>query len=391
MWKSRLAFSITALISGVLIWYPESRFYGFLLLYSLLLLFLLSLASILLAPVFLTVTENVSKTLAEKQEVLHYTHKISNKSLFPYFCVHQEYQGASHFRSLDPVTKGSLPSRRVATQDYSLSFPYRGEYSIGLKSLKASDFLGLFTRQIPTPSKVTVLVYPTADLGFYSHAVGHRESGEMQSQLMEDYTVISDIRQHTPGESLKKVHWKLTAKWGELMVKEFEPLAGSHIILFLDTKTTGLSGDTGLAFEDKVISFVSAAVNYYRLEQMPAKFIYGVLPLEQVEVSAFAEEKSLLHTLATVKFSKEETLVPHYYNAISQESRPLFIYFFLFDLDPDTLLGLGRFLASGHAIVLYYFYSHDLPIAPLQEELLSGLESQGVIIYRIEVDAYGKK
>ncbi len=46
------------------------------------------------------------------------------------------------------------------------------------------------------------------------------------------------IRGYQPGDKLRSIHWKLSAKEGELMVKEYQPVKGCPVLFFLD-----ISGD----------------------------------------------------------------------------------------------------------------------------------------------------
>jgi len=52
------------------------------------------------------------------------------------------------------------------------------------------------------------------------------------------------VRQHMPGESLRRVHWPSTARAGTLMVKEFEDSPRDEVAILLDGDATGVAGSS---------------------------------------------------------------------------------------------------------------------------------------------------
>lgn len=58
------------------------------------------------------------------------------------------------------------------------------------------------------------------------------------SRKGHDFAEVSDIREYQPGDKLRDIHWKLSAKSNELMVKERISMAGSEMVVvveFLDS------------------------------------------------------------------------------------------------------------------------------------------------------------
>ncbi|MGH2771950.1 MAG: DUF58 domain-containing protein [Actinomycetota bacterium] len=58
------------------------------------------------------------------------------------------------------------------------------------------------------------------------------------------------LREYRPGDSLRAVHWKSTARFGSLLVKEYEEQIGSRLGILIEGTTTGIGADT--SFETSV-------------------------------------------------------------------------------------------------------------------------------------------
>ena len=87
--------------------------------------------------------------------------------------------------------------------------------------LRICDYLGLFSLPLPLPEPVRLLVSPIpADPGPLNLPEGQgqrRPAGPSAARGRgEDY----DLREYRPGDPMRDVHWKLSSKWDELIVKE---------------------------------------------------------------------------------------------------------------------------------------------------------------------------
>jgi uncharacterized protein (DUF58 family) len=105
----------------------------------------------------------------------------------------------------------------------------RGEWTLGPVTLVSGDPFGLYqiTRHLPATSRVLVYpaVYPLYDFPPSSGALPGGESKRRRTHFAT--TNIISLRKYSPGDSLKRMHWKASARRDELMVKEYEidPLA----------------------------------------------------------------------------------------------------------------------------------------------------------------------
>lgn len=105
----------------------------------------------------------------------------------------------------------------------------------GVKRCRVEDVFGLFT--VTWPPRVggdELLVLPRAfDVEKMTFAPGDAGLGTM-ARATEDLTSPSDVRAYTPGDAMKKIHWKLSLRKRELLVRRFEEPVLPDALVLLD-------------------------------------------------------------------------------------------------------------------------------------------------------------
>ena len=130
-----------------------------------------------------------------------------------------------------------LRLRDLPGRNQYLRMPIRaahvGVYSSGIRACVIEDLLGMFTKRIQpddTVFEMTVLpqTFSTEPLKMAPGDPG----SEIMSRATEDLNAPSDVRAYQPGDAMKKIHWKLSLRKGELIVRKFdEPLMQDVLIL----------------------------------------------------------------------------------------------------------------------------------------------------------------
>jgi uncharacterized protein (DUF58 family) len=135
--------------------------------------------------------------------------------------------------------------RPIETQ-YQFRPLRRGRYRWTGLLVEGTDALGLVTRMkeyATAPAEMTVLPRPfpvSIDLpNAAGWGISEAESGQTRGAGLEP----RGVRAYVNGDSLRHVHWRSTAKTGQLLVKEFE--AGTHAsaaFLFQLTEGSNIGG-----------------------------------------------------------------------------------------------------------------------------------------------------
>lgn len=111
----------------------------------------------------------------------------------------------------------------------------RGKFTLGPTTIASGDPFGIFRLERNIPGTSEVLVYPpTVPLpGFVLPNAELPGGQEVRSRTHQVTPNVATIREYMPGDSFNRIHWRSTARIGELMVKEFEldPTAEVYIVL----------------------------------------------------------------------------------------------------------------------------------------------------------------
>ncbi len=127
------------------------------------------------------------------------------------------------------------------TFELTLRCNHRGRWAVAPHALLLQDIFGLFNlplvrmnKRRPLPVELTV--YPrvhdlrvpdqavSSSEGFAAAVIRHATSGDL----------FGDTRQYQIGDPMRRIHWKLSARTGELQVRQFEAQENPRVLLVLD-------------------------------------------------------------------------------------------------------------------------------------------------------------
>ncbi|BCN32121.1 DUF58 domain-containing protein [Anaeromicropila herbilytica] len=133
----------------------------------------------------------------------------------------------------------ALPSRSEATISVPIVIDHCGIAKIRLRKIKVSYFIALFSKKIRTDSKCTILVIPIIkeiplSIGRKSTILSSDSERYYPGQVGNDTSEILQVREYRPGDKLQRIHWKLSAKKDELLVKDYTLPIDYDTFLMLD-------------------------------------------------------------------------------------------------------------------------------------------------------------
>jgi len=139
-----------------------------------------------------------------------------------------EADAEGHRRRID------LPPGGSATLEYRATPRRRGEVRFGDLHARATGPLGLARRQWRVPLARTVPVYP--DLRGLAAATGaeRTEEGRARTRGLHGGREFAALRPYLPGDDLRSVDWKATARRGAPVVREWQPERNQEVWLLLD-------------------------------------------------------------------------------------------------------------------------------------------------------------
>ncbi len=155
-------------------------------------------------------------------------------------------------------------SREVS---YQLRSDVRGKFSIGPMRIRIADVFGLVELTANFASKNTLTVTPkVVPLTSASVNGSWSSDGDGRTRMTSaagDDDVIP--RAYRVGDELRRVHWRSTARYGELMVRREEQRWQDRAVLILDTRRSAHAGSgPSSSFEFAVSAVASIGVHLAR-------------------------------------------------------------------------------------------------------------------------------
>ncbi|WP_114558640.1 DUF58 domain-containing protein [Desertihabitans aurantiacus] len=198
---------------------------------------------------------------------------------------------------------------------YPLQGSVRGRYSTGPLMVRSSDPLGLaqLDRSFHATSEVMVTprIFPLEEM---RNAGGGGATGESRPQRLG--VVGQDdvlVREYRHGDDVRRVHWRSTARRGELMVRREEQAFDPSVTVMLDSRASAHGGHgKDSSFEWAVSAAASVAMHFLTdgfelnlLETRGPLTMVGDLSSNQVTT-----RHNVVHKLTDITTTSEATLRP---------------------------------------------------------------------------------
>jgi uncharacterized protein (DUF58 family) len=243
---------------------------------------LLSVVSVVYTGVTFKYLQSLNPAVGVKGDTLDFTMEVHNDLFFPHPYI------TLYYDSIDSLLTGgrssttmSLMPRTHGKQTESIYCRYRGRWPIGIKQVEICDFFGLIRVKLDvnkflSHKPITLLVRPRV---LYLGSLPLRrknDEGLMETtpRRSEDVAMLSDIRKYRVGDQMKRIHWKLTARQREIMVKNYEETSLPDLLLYMDTHGRALEQTDRLNLEDTLVESATAVVHYLLEHYMPTSLIF---------------------------------------------------------------------------------------------------------------------
>lgn len=120
----------------------------------------------------------------------------------------------------------------------------RGVVQVGPLTVARRDPLGLLRREVSWRDRHLVHVHPaTAVLPPNSAGLVRDLEGAASSRLTESDLSFHAVREYAPGDAMRHIHWKSTAKTGTLMVRQYEESQTARVAVLFDARREEYASD----------------------------------------------------------------------------------------------------------------------------------------------------
>ena len=146
-------------------------------------------------------------------------------------------------------------------QPITIAAPRRGIIEVGPMTIARGDPIGVLRREVSWPQVERIHVHPvTAPIPSMSAGTVRDVDGVATTRIVDEDLEFHGFREYVPGDSLRHVHWKSTAKADRLMVRQYEETRRATIAVLLDVRAEEY-GEEAAAAQDAFELAVSAAAS----------------------------------------------------------------------------------------------------------------------------------
>ncbi len=208
------------------------------------LLFIFSFVYLLLAIFCVSAEVRVPISVADAGNPVTVQVLFRNKSILPVFHVRLALEVKSSFEKKENVAWHNVfripPGGSLV--ELALTLTQAGNYEIGPQKLRIYDMVSLFSMTKKLSGRKNIQVMPRiSEIPVFLTQPVKNFFGDSDYYDEEkrgyDHSETFQIRPYVPGDRLQAIHWKLSAKTDELMVKESSLPKACAVVLFLDYRS----------------------------------------------------------------------------------------------------------------------------------------------------------
>ena len=252
---------------------------------------------------------------AEKQENFSVTVKLTNRSILPIapagIIGHFPLKSKSMFEYQNILM--SIPPFSTVNINFNTPIRLRGVYDCGIEKIEIYDFLKLFrfTKKFEKFEKIVILprkhvINPIRD------SSSSENEAESTNSFSFDKNSLTNIREYIPGDSIKHIHWKMSAKQDKLMVKQFEKSIGGTSVIIADLNEYSPFDEENAENSDCIIETI-IALNMMLINERQSCVNLWYSPVSgqcEQRLVKNNEDFSLFYNTMSVLPRQTETLLP---------------------------------------------------------------------------------
>lgn len=273
----------------------------------------------------------------------------------------QMYSSFSYVEEMPEKQEYELLPGEKFTYQTKIVCKYRGEYEIGVKEIVVTDFFRLFKLVYAIPSPIKALALPklvhVEQLKSMEEAAALQNKDSLTNQMQMD-TVV---RNYVEGDSLKRIHWKASAREQKLMVRNLTGEEKSGITLICDTKRYYDSNKSYLPLENKIMETLLAIGLYFSEKGMSYTVCYGQNGIRTRQVEGIKGFEGFYGEAAHIIFDKDEktneTVRLMTEQGIASASKLIFLI--VHEIDDMMFKQIKQLCAGGVTLLVYLVTDED--------------------------------
>ncbi len=251
--------------------------------------------------------QNITEKTVVKGEPVEYSLCISNEEHIEYGSIKPVfYHNRAKLVGVSEDVEYVLHKGEKKYFNTHMSCRYRGEYEVGVSHFIVKDYLGLITIKHKPASDFKLLVLPRVVPWVYEHEILDEKNGSNDSRVSHSGDIDVQVRNYVNGDSMRKIHWKASAKALRLLTREECETRNKGLLLVVDLHRQQLTQEECLEYEDTVIEQLVAAVHTCFVRHIPCTVLYWEGGWQKLEVETEEQWKDFYQKSGKILFTTAE-------------------------------------------------------------------------------------
>jgi uncharacterized protein (DUF58 family) len=178
--------------------------------------------------------------------------------------------------SSENMTTVALSPFENYDMDFKVRFEHIGKYNAGVRKIVLTDFLRLFTTTLTNPAmrkvEVTPRIVPIQKIELSNEAVV--ETLKATKAALADSLDYAYVRNYVPGDPLKTIHWKLSARGENYLTRLYEVYSNPGVAIITDFYAPDNSTHQMMGMFDTVVETTFSVARYCQVQGMETEVHY---------------------------------------------------------------------------------------------------------------------
>lgn len=192
-------------------------------------------------------------------------------------------------------------ARRDTEVSYPIVMDYSGRFCANVQYICFTDLLGICELKVELHEGAECLILPNGELrnqeAGHIYINGVTEAMESKEKGY-DFSDVSGIREYIPGDKLQNIHWKLSTKKDELMVKERVSVSAMQLHVLVE-----LANDDAMRL-DSVLDLADSVTKSFVAQNLPFTVYYYSSNLSELQSCYIGNEVERIQWLEMMLYDR---------------------------------------------------------------------------------------
>lgn len=252
--------------------------------------------------------QEIGTKVLVKEEQVPYLFKLANEDILSYTKIQVDFmKDLSSVENMDSSIEYCLLPRDEVHRATSLRCHYRGVYHVGIDHVTVTDYLNLFHVTYQCKSKIEVLVLPRVIHINQLTVAPESKDIKTSKYLIQTRNEVPDIevRKYQSGDALRMIHWKATARSGNLFTRKYTQEPKTEMVLLLDLRRNQLKEVERIMIEDKILEAALAIADYFVRNHTSITVIFATPKLQRITINHMDDFSGFYEICSHIRFQSE--------------------------------------------------------------------------------------